>query len=169
MPWGRSGVRLATVAGLVAMAGVAYPDGGPQVGAKLPTATLLDMAGKPVALSAIQDRVLVLNFWAFWCDTWRAERPQLCELATRQEELGFRLVAVSVDGSWTDVFRHDAGRGAVPFTVLLDSKRALSGAMGVRRVPTLVVLNRRRTVSFVHEAYPGNMKVLAAIRRAAGE
>ncbi len=163
-------VRAAWLVGLMMCAignAAEEPEGPPpRVGVTVPNATLVDLTQRPHDLSEFTAPVLVLNFWAFWCDTWKQQLPQLMELSRRQEELGFRLVAVSVDGQWADAARQRL-RDA-PFAVLLDGRQALSGPLGLRRVPTVLVLDRHRRVTWLHEAYPGNPAVLRAIRAAAG-
>jgi len=109
---------------------------------------------------------VVLNFFAFWCDTWIAELPQLRELAGEQQDLGFRLLSVSVDGKWTDQLRVVCGDEPPPWAVLIDRGSRLSRQLGLRRVPTLLVLNRERRVTAAFEAYPGNPALLKAIRAA---
>ena len=102
----------------------AQPPNGPPIGKSAPTFVLPDIQGQPFRLEDYKGRTLVLNFWAFWCDTWKAEMPSLEELASRQDELNFHLVAVSVDGTRLSEFarrtsgsgprlgpRHRAGRG----------------------------------------------------------
>lgn len=138
----------------------------PRLGVTVANATLVDMAQHPRQLAEFAAPVLVLNFWAFWCDTWKHQLPQLIELSRRQEELGFELVAVSVDGQWSDAVREHLGDDPLPFAVLLDGRRALSGPLGLRRVPTVLVLDRERRVTWLHEAYPGNPAVLRAVRAA---
>jgi len=137
------------------------------VGERLPDFTLFDLEDQQYRLASFEEPVLVLNFWAFWCDTWIAQLPQLRELATQQEELGFRLLAVSVDGAWTDQVNALGGAEGLPFPTLLDYRRLLSRWLGVRKVPTVVVADRERRITYVHEAYPGNPPVLSAIRAAA--
>jgi peroxiredoxin len=136
------------------------------VGAVIPDADLLDADGRPVRLDASREPVLVLNLFAFWCDTWKAQLRQLRELADEQTRLGFRLVSVSIDGTWREQLKVVCGKG-LPFPVLLDPGGVLSRRLGVRRVPTLIVA-RRGQVTYVHEGYPGNGAVLRAIRKAAG-
>ena len=51
--------------------------------------------------------------------------------------------------------------------MLLDADRALSDIVGLRRVPTVLVLDQQRRATAVFEAYPGNPAVLQAVRRAA--
>ena len=51
--------------------------------------------------------------------------PHLRELVKRQNELGFQLVCVSVDGARLQEFKDDTG-GQVPLPVLLDFRGATS-------------------------------------------
>ena len=138
----------------------------PTLGQQVPAFELFDLGGEVHRLSAYREPVIVLNFWAFWCETWKAQLPQLRELTTQQHELGFRLLVVSIDGQWSDNQRQTLREQRLPFPVLLDGQRTLGTALGVRRVPTVLVLNRERKVTWLHEAYPGNPAVLKAIRGA---
>ncbi|MFQ6131351.1 MAG: peroxiredoxin family protein [Armatimonadota bacterium] len=141
--------------------------GPPTVGSRLPDFRLFDVEGRQLRLGEVKQPVIVLNFWAFWCDTWIAELPQLRELAAQQGELGFKLLSVSVDGVWTDQVKAVCGDEGLPFPVLIDRGSRLSKRVGLRRVPTLLVVGRERRITFVHEGYPGNPHVLRAIRAAA--
>jgi peroxiredoxin len=137
----------------------------PQLGLPVPAFELFDLQGNRQALAQCREPVIVLNFFAYWCDTWVKQLPQLRELAHQQRDLNFRLLCISVDGQWSDARRKYLRDQAPPFTVLLDSRQELAGALGLRRVPTVMVLDRQRRTTYIHEAYPGNPPVLAAIRR----
>jgi len=51
--------------------------------------------------------------------------------------------------------------------VLMDRNSELTRALGIRRVPTVIVVDRARRATWIQEAYPGNLKVLEAVRVAA--
>jgi len=137
---------------------------GPPVGGQAPAFVLPDMQGRPFRLEDYRGRTLVLNFWAFWCDTWKAEMPSLEELAGRQDELDFRLVAVSVDGTRLSEFAHRTG-GRVPFPVLLDGGGRVSARYRVHHVPTVVIIGPDGGVRFTAYGYPGNHIVLRELRK----
>jgi peroxiredoxin len=160
---------LALAAGLCCAVCAAGQDGPKPaaVGDPVPELTLFGLDGQPVCLRNVKQPVIVLNFWAFWCDTWIAELPQLRELAAQQDALGFKLLAVSVDGVWTDQLRAVCGEQRLPFPVLVDRRRRASRLLRVRRIPTIVVIDGRREITYLHEGYPGNPEVLKAIREAA--
>ena len=106
----------------------------------------------------------MLNFWAFWCDTWKAEMPSLKELSGRQDEIGFRLVAVSVDGTRRAEFDKQTG-GDVPFPVLLDAGGQVSARYRVHHVPTVVIIDSDGVIRFTAYGYPGNEVILHELRK----
>ena len=139
----------------------------PALGVRVPDFALANMSGGLLSLAEVTEPVVVLNLFAFWCDTWIEQLPQLRELATRQDDLSFRLISISVDGRWSDQLAQVCGDDPPPFPVLLDSGRTLSAPLGLRHVPTILILDRHRRARFVYEAYPGNHVALRAIRRTA--
>src|SRR5580700_9880457 len=108
--------------------------------AHAPDFTLPDLQGKVLSLQEMRGHVVVLNFWAFWCDTWKEELPHLKELAKEQSDRDFRLVAISVDGTRLQEFV-DRTNGDIGFPVLLDAGGEVSASYKVAHVPTVVILD----------------------------
>ena len=161
---------LAVLVAMAAHAALATAEGAgphPALGLTVADFTLPDMRGGTLRLADVDEPVVVLNLFAFWCDTWIEQLPQLRELAAHQEDLGFRLISISVDGRWSDQLRQVCGDDLPEFPVLLDGERTLTEPLVLRHVPTIIVLDRERRVRFVYEAWPGNHVVLRAIRRTA--
>lgn len=109
-------------------------------GQTAPDFTLRDWAGRPVTLSALKGRVLLLHFWASWCPTCTVEIPALERL--HQEEAGrpFSLLAISVDDDWPEVRRVFA-KGS-PLTVLLDEGQQVAARFGVSKFPESLLIDR---------------------------
>ncbi len=141
---------------------------GPAIGSDAPAFVLPDTAGQSVSLEAYRGRTVVLNFWAFWCDTWKAEMPSLRELAAEQDDLDFQIVAVSVDGARRTEFNRRTG-GVVPFPVLLDGGGQTSRRYDIHHVPTVVIVDPDGIVRFTAYGYPGNQVILHELRRIASE
>src|SRR5947209_5890361 len=59
--------------------------------------TLKDMNGKDVALSSFKGRVVLLDFWATWCEPCKLEIPWFAEFQTKYGAKGFQAIGVSVD------------------------------------------------------------------------
>ena len=138
--------------------------GGPVAGGLAPSFALLDVQGEQHRLNDWKGRIVVLNFWAFWCDTWKEEMPHLRELAEREKDLGFKLVCISVDGTRLPEFRRRAG-APVPWPVLLDVGGRVSRQYKIAHVPTVVIVDAHGRVRTIAEGYPGNHAVLREVAR----
>jgi peroxiredoxin len=139
-------------------------EGGLKAGDDAPQFALPDIKGKQVSLEEYRGKPVVLNFWAFWCDTWKAELPYLKELAPRRNEIGFRMLAISVDGTRLQEFQR-VTEGKTPFPVLLDVGGKVSAQYHIAHVPTVVILDGVGKVRYVKVGYPGNEAVLHQLRR----
>ncbi|MBI2265763.1 MAG: polysaccharide deacetylase family protein [Armatimonadetes bacterium] len=133
------------------------------VGMRAPDFTLPDLGGKSRSLSDLRNnRVLILNFWAFWCDTWREEVVKYSELRREFPHLPFHVAAVSIDGARLDQYRRwvKEGRIAFPVTVMADRGGVVRSRYGISVIPVLFLLDRDGVVRYKHYGFPGK-KVLA--------
>jgi len=59
--------------------------------------TLKDINGKDVKLSSLKGKVILLDFWATWCEPCKVEIPWFAEFQTKYGARGFQAVGISVD------------------------------------------------------------------------
>ena len=57
------------------------------------------MNGQQLHLSDYRGSVLLLDFWATWCDPCREEIPHFVELQNKYRDQGLQIVGVSMDDS----------------------------------------------------------------------
>jgi len=81
---------------LLKVSGPAPPTPGNSTFAPAPDVEFEALDGKPVRLSSLQGRVVLLNFWATWCLPCRAEIPEFNALQHDLESKGLSVVGVSV-------------------------------------------------------------------------
>jgi thiol-disulfide isomerase/thioredoxin len=62
-----------------------------------PDFTLKDLAGAPQSIAQWDGKVLVVNFWASWCDPCRREIPLLNALQAEYGKRGVQVIGVAVD------------------------------------------------------------------------
>lgn len=125
--------------------------------------TLPDLHGKALHLQEMRGKITVLNFWAFWCDTWKEELPHLKDLAHEQTARNFRLIAISVDGTRLQTFLDQTG-GEIGFPVLLDTGGKVSRSYRVVHVPTVLILDAAGRIRYIKSGYPGNQAILTELR-----
>jgi thiol-disulfide isomerase/thioredoxin len=59
--------------------------------------TLKDVDGKSVTLSAYKGKVILLDFWATWCEPCKLEIPWFVEFQQKYGARGLQVIGVSVD------------------------------------------------------------------------
>jgi peroxiredoxin len=62
-----------------------------------PDFSLPDLSGQTLRLSDYRGKVILLDFWATWCDPCREETPHLVELQEKYRDRGFQMIGVSMD------------------------------------------------------------------------
>jgi peroxiredoxin len=66
-------------------------------GKRRPDFTLLDHAGEPVSAANFDDQVLLINFWATWCEPCTEEMPMLSELQGAYADRKVQIVGIALD------------------------------------------------------------------------
>ncbi|HEY9283261.1 MAG TPA: TlpA disulfide reductase family protein [Pyrinomonadaceae bacterium] len=71
----------------------------PNVVGTQPRLALRDLSGVEQSLAALRGRVVVLNFWATWCEPCRREMPDLASIQNDYAPLGVQVVGASADAA----------------------------------------------------------------------
>lgn len=71
-----------------------------------PDVTFKDLRGNEVSLSNLKGRVVVVNFWATWCEPCRSEIPILIKLQDDYGDKGLTLLGASLDDDTNVVDRY---------------------------------------------------------------
>src|ERR1700737_4716187 len=72
-------------------------DGDKSIGMPAPEVTMKDLAGKDVSLSRYHDKVVLVNFWATWCEPCRIEIPWLIDIQQKYGAKGFTVLGIAMD------------------------------------------------------------------------
>ncbi len=62
-----------------------------------PDFSLPDLSGEQLTLSAYRGKVVLLDFWATWCEPCREEIPHFVELQKKYGPEGLQIIGVSMD------------------------------------------------------------------------
>lgn len=112
----------------------------PWTGGERPAFVLSDLNDEPRVLSAFRGRVVLVHFFATWCEPCVPEMAALQRLA--QAWRGAPLAIVAVDVGEVDLrVRNFFKTRPVDFPVLLDRDRAIAKAWQVSVLPSTFILD----------------------------
>ena len=111
----------------------------PWSGGKTPALALKDLRGDVHDLAAYRGKVVLVNFWATWCEPCRDEMPSLEKLKAGFTGRPFVVLAVNVDEPESRI-RTFLTRLPLSFPVLVDHERKFTKAWNVRVLPATFVV-----------------------------
>jgi thiol-disulfide isomerase/thioredoxin len=104
-----------------------------------PAVVLNDLAGRPVAMADHRGKVVLVSFWATWCEFCKEQMLAMQRLQQRLAGQPFEIVAVNFAESPAKV-RDYVKSLSVGFRVLLDPNQDAVRAWGVRVLPVSFVV-----------------------------
>jgi thiol-disulfide isomerase/thioredoxin len=132
---------------LAATAAAAEADLKPWKGQGTPRLAGTDIQGKPFDLRQHRGRVVVLNFWATWCEPCRDELPSLERLQKARGGKAFEVVSVNF-GEMPERIRTFLEREFVELPVVLDRDKSTAGRWKVGGLPMTFIVDARGRVRY---------------------
>jgi thiol-disulfide isomerase/thioredoxin len=106
-----------------------------------PPFALEDLAGRTHRLADYRGKVVLVNFWATWCEPCRAEMPSLGRLHAALADRPFVVLAVNLGEPVSRIKKFLAGT-PLEFPVLLDRDTAVAKAWRARLLPATYLVGR---------------------------
>ena len=119
----------------------------PWKGGATPVLALKDLDGRAVDLAGLGGRVVLINFWATWCEPCRDEMPSLVRLRDKLEGRPFELVMVNYGESNATVARLMSKLG-LSIPVLLDPEKKIAQEWRVGGLPMTFLVDATGRVRF---------------------
>ena len=104
------------------------------VGGPAPPFTLNDLEGRQVNLTDYRGNVVLLNFWATWCEPCKKEMPEMQAAYDQYKDQGFVVLAINFGGK-ADEASSFAHHGRLTFPILLDPGVKVASRYGVVSLP----------------------------------
>src|ERR1700745_3639381 len=68
-----------------------------QIGSPLPDFSVKDLQGRDISSADLRGKVVLIDFWATWCEPCKKEMPGYQRLVERYGSRGFAVIGVKVD------------------------------------------------------------------------
>ena len=130
--------------GIVALDAGRNPTGRPAVaetGRAAPDFLLRTLDGGELRLSDLRGRVVLLNFWASWCQPCRSEMPEFVRLYTTQRDRGLEVVAVDLQEAPAPV-QGFVDEFSMNFRVVFDRTGEVARTYRVNQLPVTLIIDR---------------------------
>ena len=129
-----------------AAVGAQLPDWG---GGPTPALRLQDLDGTIHALEDYRGKVVLVNFWATWCEPCREEMPSIERLRASLAGRPFAVLAVNLAEPESRV-RGYLNQVRLAFPVLLDYDRTASRAWKARYLPATFIVDPEGRVRYAY-------------------
>ena len=113
------------------------------VGSQAPSFSLTSLDGTTVKSSTLKGNVVVLNFWATWCQPCMSEIPELKKLAASSK---VKVIGIALDQDGVKTIRPFVASNNINYTVLVGDEEVFQRFNGVGIPYTLLLDSSQRIV-----------------------
>lgn len=116
--------------------------------------------GERVRLSEYRGKkAVLLYFWAIWCPSCQAVKPELVKLRQKTPEDQLEILGINVGSgdSFERVQRYQKAH-PMPFKILYDADGVVTRAFDVRGIPLFVVVDKNGTIVYRDHQLPSDIR-----------
>ncbi|ANI99240.1 hypothetical protein A8O14_03460 [Polynucleobacter wuianus] len=118
---------------------------------KAPTLQLNNISGKLIDIASYKGKVIVVNFWASWCEPCREEFGELIELQEKYGSKGLVVLAVNLAEMKPRITQFLKGNAIAEnaIEILMDRNSTIYKSWKARGIPTTFLIGRTGKVEGV--------------------
>lgn len=124
----------------------------PQTGQPAPPFKVITTSGQPVSLDNYRGYVLVIDFFATWCQPCRRSIPHLIRMNQKYGKQGLQILGMSADEDGERVIKSFIEERRINYPVALAGESVTSD-FGVRSVPVMFIIDKKGKVAEVYRGF----------------
>lgn len=106
-----------------------------------------------VSLDQYKGRVVLIDFWATWCEPCKKSFPKLEELRVKYGASGFEIIGISEDEEDGGAIKRFAETYRAKFPLVWDKDKSLAGKYKPPNMPSSFLVDKHGVVRHVHPRY----------------
>ncbi len=122
----------------------------------IPNFKVVSTSGQTLSQDNYLGHVLILDFFATWCQPCRQSIPHLVEMNRKYGRQGLQILGLSVDEDGERVVKAFTDEFRVNYPLAL-AGNPTTVAFGVRSVPVMYLIDKKGRVAEIYRGYSGEM------------
>lgn len=123
------------------------------VGHSAPNFSRVDLAHRKIVLSSYRGKIVLLNFWATWCEPCLTEMPTFVEWQKQYGSGNFQVIGISMDDAAPEVIA-TVSRLKVNYPVLMGDEYLGADYGGVLGLPVTFLIDRDGKIQARYQGTP---------------
>jgi peroxiredoxin len=134
-----------------------------------PDFSLADLSGQDIHLSEYRGKVILLDFWATWCEPCKTEIPHFIDMQNRYAGQGLQVIGISMDDEEKPV-RDFQQQFKMNYPVAIGNAKLAESYGGILGLPITFVIDRQGRIYKRHigqtesSVFEGEVRKLLAER-----
>jgi len=124
-----------------------------------------DINGKAVKLSDYKEKIVVLNFWATWCEYCVKEMPDIDKVNTELLKRGDTVVLGIDEGESADVVKKFISDNKLSLPILMDGSQQVANDYDINGLPTTYIINKDGTIADKIEGETSEPAIIDALSK----
>lgn len=134
------------------------------IGKPAPDFQVMDIIGEELSLAQYRGQVVLLDFWATWCQPCIAEMPNVKRTYEKYKNRKFQIIGISLDNSMEPLSAYIDGE-RIMWRQYLDSSGKMSTLYDVRAIPSTFLIDSAGIVRRVNLRGPALETAVAELVR----
>jgi thiol-disulfide isomerase/thioredoxin len=111
------------------------------------------ISGQKLKLSSLRGKVVLVDFWASWCEPCKKELPLLGKLAARLRPRGIEIVTINIDDKQENAVEFIRAHHLGQLIVVADNDKSIVGQYEPPKMPSSFVVDKAGVVRTVNAGF----------------